>query len=240
MDYLVMLYDEENTAPQPGTPEWDLDMEGYMAFDELAGSAILGGEALCDSSTARTVRRVEGSVRITNGPFTETAEVLGGYYVLDVASLDDAIELARNIPTAKTGTIEIRPLVMHFGPPPDRTVPEGAERYMATIHGPADEEPAPGTVAWDEGSAEHQRFGESAGEVLLGGAALHPASTATTIRERNGELLVTDGPFAEGNEVTGGFYVLCGTPDEVATVAGRIPVSPGGWVELRPILELDG
>ncbi len=63
---------------------------------------------------------------------------------------------------------------------------------------------------------------------------------ATTIRLRDSELLITDGPFAEGAEVTGGFYVLCGTAEQTVEAAGRIPVNPGGWVELRTIMELDG
>jgi hypothetical protein len=240
MQYLVLLYDDEKTAPQPGTPEWDADMERFAAFSELAQDAIQGGEALWDTTTARTVRHVDGSVRVTNGPFTEATEVLGGYFVLDVPSLDDAIELARNIPTATTGAIEIRPMVMQFTNPGGRPVAQGAARYLATIHGPSGEEPEPGTAVWDEGAAKHRRFGDAAGELLLGGGAVHPASSATTIRVRDGELLVSDGPFAETTEMTGGYYVVCGGLEETAAAAGQIPVNASGWVELRPIMELDG
>lgn len=239
MDYLVLLYDDERTAPQPGTARWDEDMEGFIAFGELAATAIRGGEALWDTSTARTVRHVDGALTVTNGPFVETTEVLGGYYVLEAASLDDVIELARNIPTATTGTIEIRPLVMHEQTS-DALVPPGATRQLATLHGPAGEEPEPGSAEWDRGAEAHGRFAEAAGSVVRGGGAVHPASMATTIRLRDGELLITDGPFAEGAEVTGGFYVLCGTAEQTAEAAGRIPVNPGGWVELRTIMELDG
>jgi hypothetical protein len=260
MEYLVLLYDNEATAAQPGTPEWDADMAGYNAFGELAGPSIRGGEALWDTSTARTLRHTGDEVQVTNGPFAETTEALGGYYVLDAPSLDDAIELARNIPTATTGAIEVRPMVMHLPAPETDAIP-GAEtdatsgadsggeqppaagdtaRYLATIHGPAKEEPDPGTPEWEASLGDHAKFAEDAGTALVGGGAVHPAATATTIRVREGELLVTDGPFAEGTEMTGGYYVVKGTADEAAALAGRIPLNPSGWIELRPIMELDG
>jgi hypothetical protein len=200
-------------------------------------------------------------VQVTNGPFAETTEALGGYFVLDAPSLDDAIELARNIPTAKTGAIEVRPMVMHLpAPEPDAAAADadadlapapaaGGEqppaagdtvRYLATIHGPAKEEPDPGTPEWEASLGDHAKFAEDAGPALVGGGAVHPAATATTIRVRDGELLVTDGPFAEGTEMTGGYYLVRGTADEAAALAGKIPLNPCGWIELRPILELDG
>ena len=70
--------------------------------------------------------------------------------------------------------------------------------------------------------------------------ALHPTSTASTVRLRDGELLVTDGPYAEITEVVGGFYVLRSTPDAIVELAGAIPVPDGGGVEVRPVMEIDG
>jgi hypothetical protein len=241
VEYLVLLYDDEANGAEPGTPEWDADMEGFAAFSELAASAIRGGEALDAVRTCRTVRHTGGEVQVTNGPFAETTEVLGGYFVLEAPSLDDAIELARRIPTATTGAIEVRPVVQQFDVSAERPpVPEGSARYLATLHGPSEEEPDPGTPAWDAGAAEHARFAESVGDALRAGGAVQPASTATTLRVRDGELLVTDGPFAEGTEMTGGFYVLAGTPEQSVAVAAQIPVNPHGWVEVRPVVEIDG
>lgn len=241
MQYLVLLYDDEATGAQPGTPEWDADMVGYEAFGELAGEAILGGEALWDSSTARTVRHDGGTVRVTNGPFAETTEVLGGYYVLDAPTLDDAIELVRHIPAVNAGAIELRPMVQHFDASADLpAAPEGATRYLATIHGPSTDEDRPGTAAWEEAGRAHGKFAENDADALLGGGAVQPSSTATTVRVRDGELLVTDGPFSETIEIVGGYYVVRGTEASAADVASRIPVNDGGSVELRPILELGG
>jgi hypothetical protein len=122
----------------------------------------------------------------------------------------------------------------------ETTAPQPGPGAWRRSMGPSNEEPEPGTPGWDEGAAEHARFTEAAGDAVLGGGAVHPASTATTIRVRDGELLVTDGPFAEGTELTGGYYVVRGTPDEAVTVAGQIPVNLSGWVEVRPVVEMDG
>jgi hypothetical protein len=239
MRYLVLLYDNEANTNQPGTDAWEAEMAGYMAFGEVAGEAILGGEALHDTSTRRTIRHDGGRVLVTDGPFAESAEVLGGYYVLDVATLDDAIELVRHIPATWTGAAEIRPLeqLMEID---DRPAPEGTDRYVATIHGPETDAETPGTPEWESGAAEHGRFGAKAGDALLGGGAVHPTSTASTVRLRDGELLVTDGPYAEATEVVGGYYVLRGTPESVVELASDIPVPDGGGVELRLIMELGG
>jgi hypothetical protein len=241
MRYLVLLYGDESKMAEPGTPEFEADMQGYMAFDELAGDAIVAGEALHDNTMCRTIHHDGTTVRVTNGPFAETVEGLGGYYVLEAETLDEVIELARHIPAVNEGDIEIRPMVQWF----DRTAEagpagEGATRCLATIHGPQTEADSPGTAAWDEGAAAHQRFVDGASDAVLAGGAVQPSTTATTIRVRDGELLVTDGPFSETMEVVGGFYVLRGSDDEMADVAGRIPVNDKGAVELRPIMELGG
>jgi hypothetical protein len=75
----------------------------------------------------------------------------------------------------------------------------------------------------------------------LGAAPLHPVSTATSVRVRNGKRLVTDGPFAETREQLGGFFLVdAGDLDEAINIAGRIPGARKGTVEIRPVLELSG
>jgi len=85
---------------------------------------------------------------------------------------------------------------------------------------------------------QYDAFGESAGDKIAGGAELAPTRTATTVRVRDGETIVTDGPFAETKEALGGFYLLeCADLDEAAKLAAGIPGAATGSIELRPVHE---
>lgn len=238
MHYLVLLYGDETQASQPDTPERDAEMAGYMAFGELAESAIRGGAALHLTEQARTIRHTASGVTVTDGPFAETTEALGGYYVLEADNLDDVIEMVRHIPATSdpSGASEIRPLVMVESSITDPSDFAGA--WLATMHGPETAADIPDTPEWEAGAAAHGAFVEAAGSAVLEGGAVQPTATATTVRVRDGEVHVTDGPFAEAIEVVGGYYVLRGSADEVLDVATRIPVNEGGAVELRPIMDM--
>jgi hypothetical protein len=229
MRYLaLLLYGPDVEELTPGTPEFDADLARYERFNELAGDAVVGGAALDHKRTAVTVRHTDRGPLITDGPFAETAEVVGGIYVLEAATLDDAVELARHIPAAEDGAVELRPLVQWDDRSAEEgAVPPGATRYLALLAGKENEASLPGTAAWDEAAAEHGRFAAEVGEALLGGAALHPAATATTVRVRDGEVLLTDGPYAETAEVIGGLYLLAAAGrEEAVALAQRIPSGP--------------
>jgi len=117
MKYALLLYDNEANAHEFGTPEMDAEMQQWFAFtEELTESgANLGGEALNPSATATTVRVRDGRTVTADGPFAETKETLGGFYLIDVADLDAAIEWAAKIPNAPTGSVEIRPIMEFDG-----------------------------------------------------------------------------------------------------------------------------
>lgn len=246
MRYLALLGGDESGVPEPGTPERDAIHRGYVRFAQLAADAILSGEALLPGATARTIRHGDGESGgvdaageplVTAGPYAETTEVLGGYYVLEADDLDSAIALAREIPMASHGWVALRPLVMWQGPA-DRTAAPGT-RHLAVLYGKESAGDVPDTPEWDAGAAEHGRFAEAAADALLAGGALHPIDTTTTVRVVDGEVLVTDGPYSETAEVVGGFYLLTApTADEAVAVAARIPTNPGGAVEVRPVLDL--
>lgn len=238
MQYLALLYAAEDERSDPTTEAFAEDLRGYERFDEIAGDAIVGGEALEPSTQAITVRHRGGEVVVTDGVYTEAAEVVGGLFVLEADDLDAVIALARNIPAAEHGAVELRPLVEWSQQAPgDRT----ARRYLALLAGEETEADEPGTAAWDAAVVEHERFAADAGERVLGGGALHPAATATTVRVRDGAVELHDGPFMETNEVVGGLYLLLAADDEeVTALAARIPLGPDGVVELRPVMEFDG
>ena len=131
MQYLFLLYDDESgEQPESGTPEWQAEMARWWAFDGEVREAGVhrGGEALYPTESATTVQVVDGDTVTTDGPFAETAEQLGGYYLLECADIDEAIRWAVKIPTATSGgRVEIRPVVdMADLAPPEGAGQEGA------------------------------------------------------------------------------------------------------------------
>lgn len=115
MNYMLLIYTDE-TADQGSPEDFELMMKEYNEFSTwLADSGMArGGGALQSVQTATTVRVRDGVASTTDGPFTETKEQLGGYFLIEADDLDAAIEAASRIPGAKVGAIEIRPL-MEFG-----------------------------------------------------------------------------------------------------------------------------
>ncbi len=171
---------------------------------------------------------------MTDGPFAEGAEVAGGYYVFEAENLDEALALARDIPAAKYGAVEVWPMVFY-------TPAEPTRRHQLAGAAVGARRPMPMRRARRNGGgprAQHQKFGAAAGDRTDGGAALHPPATATTVRVRDGEVLLTDGPYIEGAEVANGFYILnVDDRDEAVKVASMIPATT---VELRQLMGVSG
>jgi hypothetical protein len=115
MTYLILIYGAE--AAWAGMPQSSLKemYAAYMAYTgELEASGSLrGGHELQPTHSATTVRIRDGKVLKTDGPFAETKEQLGGFYLIDVPNLDSALQWASKCPGAKTGSIEVRPIVDH-------------------------------------------------------------------------------------------------------------------------------
>jgi hypothetical protein len=112
MRYLLMIYEDPTAAPR--TPDaWDAMLAEYGAYTAWLQETgqFLGGEALKGVADATTVAVRDGQRLITDGPFAETKEHLGGYYLIDAEDLDAAIEAAARIPGARLGRIEIRPIL---------------------------------------------------------------------------------------------------------------------------------
>jgi hypothetical protein len=113
MRYLLLIYTQEQVEVEATPAEQEAVMEAYFAFSREIREAgvMLSGEALQPTAAATTVRVREGKTLTADGPFAETKEQLGGYYMLECPDLDEAIEWGAKIPGAKHGSIEIRPLV---------------------------------------------------------------------------------------------------------------------------------
>ena len=112
MRYLCLIYDEEKKLGAMAKDEADAFMTEYFTFtDGIKKSGhYIGGEALQPVQTATTVRMRNGKVSTIDGPFAETKEQLGGYYLINARDLNDAIQVASKIPSVRIGTVEIRPI----------------------------------------------------------------------------------------------------------------------------------
>ena len=113
MKYLCLIYDEETVIDAMPKGEADAFMGEYMAFtdDIRASGQYIVGEALQPVATATTVRIRNGKLSTTDGPFAETKEQLGGFYLIEARDLNEAIQVAAKIPSARIGSIEVRPVV---------------------------------------------------------------------------------------------------------------------------------
>ena len=229
MRYLALLGDDESTRPAPGTPERDADAGRLHALRRGRRPTPSWRARPCSrrrpprpSATATAASRWSPS-----GPYAETTEALGGFYVLEADTLDDAIELARHIPSAlaRLGRACARWSTWQA----DRRPRRPADRYLALIYG---KESPPTCPARPSGTRAPRRTAGSsraAGDGVVAGGALHPIDTTTTVRVRDGELLVTDGPFSEAAEVVGGFYLLgAPTTDAAVELAAADPGRPRG------------
>jgi hypothetical protein len=113
MKFLLTIYNDERLWTDASPEQVGEVMAAYEAFGRAAAEAgvLVGGEGLEPTSTATTVRVRDNETLTTDGPFAETREQLGGYYLLDCSDLDDAIGWAARIPDAASGSVEVRPVM---------------------------------------------------------------------------------------------------------------------------------
>ena len=113
MRYACLIYDDEKQWPAMPKAESDKYMGEYYTFTEdiKKSGKYVAGEALHPTSAATTVRVRNGKVTTTDGPFADTKEQFGGFYVIEAKDLNDAIQVASRIPSARLGSIEVRPIM---------------------------------------------------------------------------------------------------------------------------------
>jgi hypothetical protein len=110
MKYLALIYGDESAWEALPEEERKQMYERYRGFSAEAGGKIAGGAETAPTRTATTVRLRAGDTVVTDGPFEDLDEPLGGFFVFDCASMDEAVELASRIPGAATGAVEVRPV----------------------------------------------------------------------------------------------------------------------------------
>ncbi len=245
MKYMLLIYSAED-AWTPETRQACL-VESLGICEQLAAQGkLLTASPLSSVATATTVRARQGQSHITTGPFAETVEQLGGFYVLELDHLDEAIAIAGRLPPARKGTVEIRPVWPLEGLPAAhfQRVQEHAADLRPFLLLCYDDEahwqaagPEVHRAAMDEAAAITREL--AAAGKYISAAPLHPVATATSVRVRAGQRQVSDGPFAETREVLGGYYlILAHDQAEAVAVAARHPGARVGAVEVRALQDL--
>ncbi len=248
MKYMLLVYSSEDAWTQE---EWTAcTVESTAVCHALQSKGqFIAASPLHPVATAASVRVRQGKSLVTDGPFAETVEQLGGFFLIDVPHLDEAIAVASRLPAAKKGTVEIRPLFpLERLPPEDfslrnRSAEWNGARYMFLCY---DDE-----QAWKEaGPAALQAAMEEAVQLThrlhargqyVSASPLQPVSMATSVRIRDTRLAVTDGPFAETREFLGGYYlILAKDLSEAVAIAAQHSGARFGTVEVRRVFELDG
>jgi hypothetical protein len=235
MHYFALLLSPSDAPEERIDPAaLEAQMAAYTAFHTRHASSIRAGDALTSASDGARITGGPSAPVVTDGPFPESAEVACGYYAFEADDLDAALALARQVPHAAVGAVEIWPMVHEFASARKLT----GDDWIALLFEPPAKPVAPGSPEWEAGVARHGEFAAAAGDHILAGAALHPPSTATTVRVRDGETLLTDGPFVEGAEVANGFYVLAAANrEEAVKIASMIPATT---VEVRQFMGVAG
>ena len=112
MKYMLMIYGDEAQLQRASPADVDAMMGAYVAYTQelIRAGALVGGDRLQRTSAATTVRMKDGRTEVVDGPYAETKEQLGGYYLIDVPDLDSALSWAARCPGAQVGSIEVRPV----------------------------------------------------------------------------------------------------------------------------------
>lgn len=245
MKYMLLVHSPESAWTQD---EWTACTvtSAAVCHDLQAKGQFIAASPLHPVATAVSVRERQGRTLVTAGPFAETVEQLGGFFLIEVANLDEAIAVAVRLPAARKGTIEVRPLQPLDGLPADRFAappPHGSStaRYALLCYDDEHAWRAAGPAALraaQEKAVELARQLQARGQ-YISAAPLHPVATATSVRVREGRRLVTDGPFAETHEVLGGYYIVHARDvSDAISMAAQHPGESCGTVEIRRLFEL--
>jgi hypothetical protein len=217
----------------PATPEEQGEaMDSlYVWLGELdaSGASLLHGSRLRPPEDATTIRIRDDRLVVTDGPFAETKEQIGGYGVVECGSLEEAVRLVGRHPHSVMGSTEVRafPESAPAGSLPDP--PLGTTRFLLLV--------CTDPAVFDDMDSVDPWVADTDGRgIRVFGSELAPPDTARTVRMRGNRIIVTDGPFAETREQIAGVDLLdCADMDEVLQIAARHPMARGGTLEVRPL-----
>jgi len=238
MKYLLLIICDDGLPAPEELAVMQRELPGWV--EEMKGRGVhLLGRELDLPETGATVRVRDGETLVTDGPFAETKEFIAGFNLLECAGLDEAIEVAVKCPISWFQTLEIRPFAdgLRLGEEASafgRGEDGDARPYLLTMWmGGTPAAPFNDQAVMDEGEAWRLDL-EARGLQVLGNALEGP-ETATTVRVRGGEKLLSDGPFIETKEFIAGIDVVsCADRQQAIQLAAAHPIARYHTIEVRP------
>jgi hypothetical protein len=233
MKFMLMILTDEQTEKTLPPGAIDAIVARHMAVGQelRAAGKWLSASRLRFSDEATTIRMQGDTPIVVDGPFAESKEVLGGFYLIDAASQDEAIEWAKKLPLRESGAVEVRPArtgAQWRGPL------RGARQFMVLFIADTDKPPSRTEIFRAIDSHYELSLDLAAHGKFVSSRSLEPASAATTIRCQN----VIDGPFAEAKEFIAGYFVIaCDSKDEAITWARQLMFGSAAC-EVRPVWDM--
>ena len=206
---------------------------GQFAGELAQKGKMRGGAPLHPENTATRISVRGGRAQSVDGPFAESKEVIGGFFMVDAASRAEAIEIAKRCPAARSGIVQVSEAMAERVPAP----PSGGTRYMLLfVEGPELRRRSRRREVPRDGRVDRRAEGREEVRRVRGAREVPPPAR---IEVRAGKTAVSDGPFAESKEVIGG-YAIVDVPDraEALAVARRCPHAAWGEVEVREVMKV--
>jgi hypothetical protein len=249
MKFVCLGFMAESKWEAMSKSEQEALAKACLSYDErllAAGHWIGEGAPLENSRSAKTLHQSTGKLLVTDGPFAETKEQLGGFGIFDAKDMDEAVALMSKHPGLRFGGFEIRPIDVEITTRGEQkafssAAAAGARKFVCLAYGDENNWTALTATERDVMIEECMTYAETrlkhAGWV--GGVALQAASTAKTLRSKRGKVLVTDGPYAETKEQLGGVAVFRfrDIDDAVASWSEHPCLRMGDTLEIRAVDE---
>jgi hypothetical protein len=230
MDYMLLIVNRRGEAPreQIGFAEM-----GKYAAELGQQGKMRGGAPLHSDDTGARVKVRAGKTHAVDGPFAESKEVIGGFFMLDARDAAEALAIARRCPAARAGFVELHLAMADQADAP----PEDGTRFMLLfLEGPDFDGDPDGSkyremTQWTDALKREKKYVECAG--------LAKSPPGARIETRGAKTSVTDGPFAEAKEVVGGYAIIAARDRSAALeIAARCPHAAWGEVEVREVVKV--
>lgn len=234
MKFVLMIMTDEKAeaALPPGEIDGIVARHMVVSRELRDAGKWVWSQRLRFSNAATTIRIKDGRHVVLDGPFAESKEALGGFYLIEAASTEEAIDWAKKLPLREVGAIEVRPARTGAT---WRGAIKGAQQFMVMFVANSDKPMSRDAVFQAIDSHYELSLELAAQGKFVSSRALEPSMAATTLRWKDGRHVVSDGPFAETKEFVAGYFVIaCDSRDEALRWAEQLMFGSAAC-ELRPV-----